>query len=186
MELGALVCTPKEPTCQLCPLSRLCKARRLGIVDRVPVTTPKRAPETVTEAGMVISRAGRVLIVQRGFGGLWEQFWEFPTVHLEGVDPAGRSLGPGVDLAEAVRRFTGIAVRVGPPVKTIAYSVTNHRVKLIVHLAEVLSGSLAPGPGLVDIRWAEPARLGEFTFSAAGRRLIAWINQGPHRPSLAQ
>jgi A/G-specific adenine glycosylase len=178
MELGALVCAPQKPACLVCPLARLCEARRLGIEDRVPVSTPKPPPLAVTEAGVVVVREGRVLVVQRGAGGLWEQFWEFPTVHLEGVDPAGRSLGTGVDLAEAVRRFTGIGVRIGPPVKTIAYSVTNHRVKLNVHLAQALSGTLKAGPGLIDARWIEPARLGEFTFSSAGRKLITWINSG--------
>ena len=27
-----------------------------------------------------------------------------------------------------------------------------------------------PGPGLVDARWVEPERLGDYTFSSAGRR----------------
>jgi A/G-specific adenine glycosylase len=181
MELGALVCTPKQPACLVCPLSSLCEARRMGIQDRLPVTTPKPPPAAVTEAGIIVVRAGRVLIVQRGLGGLWEQFWEFPTVHLDGLDPAGRSLGAGVGLAEAVTRFTGINVSVGPPIKTMAYSVTKHRVKLFVHLAKAGSGSLKPGPGLLDVRWVEPARLSELTFSSAGRRLIAWINQEPQR-----
>jgi A/G-specific adenine glycosylase len=181
MELGALVCTPKQPGCLVCPLSSRCEARRLGIQDCVPLVTSKAPPAAVTEAGVIVGRAGRVLIVQRGPGGLWEHFWEFPTIHVEGLDPGGRSLGVKVDLAEAVRRFTGIASAVGPPVKTIAYSVTRHRVKLIVHLAQALSGTPKPGPGLVDVRWIEPARLGELTFSSAGRRLSAWINQEPER-----
>ena len=45
---------------------------------------------------------GRVLIVRRGPGGLWEGFWEFPTVHVSAADPAGRSFGEAVDLAEGV------------------------------------------------------------------------------------
>ncbi len=113
IELGALVCTPKEPACLVCPLVTLCEARRLGLQDRLPVVTPKPPPAAVTEAGMIVMRGGRVLIVQRGTGGLWEQFWEFPTIHLEGVDPAGRSLGDCLDLAAAVHRFTGMTVRRG-------------------------------------------------------------------------
>jgi A/G-specific adenine glycosylase len=179
MELGALVCTPREPACLVCPLSPLCEARRLGLQDRLPTSTPKPPPAAVMEAGAVILREGRVLIVQRSLGGLWEQFWEFPTVHLEGVNPAGRPSGAAMDLAEVVKRLTGIGVRVGPPKKTIRYSVTNHRVKLIVHLAKALSGTPKPGPGLVDVRWVEPEKLGEFTFSSAGRRLIDWIKEGP-------
>ena len=177
MELGALVCTPREPRCLVCPLSAICAARRLGRQDALPVMTPKPSPLSVTEACAIVISEGKILIVQRGRGGLWEQFWEFPTVHLEGVDPAGRAFDGTVDLAEGVRRLTGIAIESGPPVKALIYSVTNHRVKLSAHLAEAPAGILKPGPGLVDARWVEPARLGQYTFSSANRRLIAWINQ---------
>ena len=177
MELGALVCTPREPACLLCPIARFCDAKRLGLQDRLPEITPKPRPQAVTEAAVMVVQYGQVLIVQRGLGGLWEQFWEFPTIHLAGVDPARRSLGPNVDKAAAVECLTGITIEVGPPVKTITYSVTNHRVKLIVHLAKAIKGNPKPGPGLVDVRWVEPVKLVEYTFSSPGRRLIAWINQ---------
>jgi A/G-specific adenine glycosylase len=181
MDLGALVCTPREPGCLVCPLSRLCEARRLGLQDRLPITTPKPPPDAVTEACALTVATGRVLIVQRGCGGLWEQFWEFPTVHVAGADPAGRSFGEAVDLAEGVKRLTGVRARIGPPSKTLSYSVTHHRVKLVAHPARALSGIPKPGPGLVDVRWVEPGRLSDHTFSSAGRRLIAWINQDPDR-----
>ena len=179
MELGSLVCTPREPACLVCPLSALCEARRLGLQDRLPIVTPRPKPLAVTEACAIVASAGRLLIVQRARGGLWEQFWEFPTIHLEGVDPAGRSFGESVDLAEGVRRLTGIVVRPGPPIKTVLYSVTKHRVKLIAHLAQAKAGTPRPGPGLIDACWVEPAALGHITFSSPSRRLIAWINQEP-------
>src|SRR5262249_54442354 len=90
IELRALVCTPRGAACLVCPLSRLCEARRLGLQDALPFTTPKPAPEAVKEACAVVVRNGQLLIVQRGVGGLWAQFWEFPTVHLAGVNPSGR------------------------------------------------------------------------------------------------
>jgi A/G-specific adenine glycosylase len=36
MELGALVCTPRQPRCELCPLSKLCVARKQHRVDVLP------------------------------------------------------------------------------------------------------------------------------------------------------
>jgi A/G-specific adenine glycosylase len=177
MELGALVCTPREPACLFCPVAKVCEARRLGLQDRLPETTPKPPPEAVTEAAVVVIRRGQVLIVQRGLGRLWEQFWEFPTLHLDGVDPAGRSFGPDVNPAEAIRRLTGMTIEIGPPVKTIIYSVTNHRVKQIVQLGKPVRGNPKPGPGLIAVRWVDPGTLVEYTFSSAGRRLIAWLNQ---------
>jgi A/G-specific adenine glycosylase len=181
MELGALVCTPREPACLVCPLLTLCEARRLGLQDRLPIVTRRPKPLAVTEACAIVTSAGGILIVQRARGGLWEQFWEFPTIHLAGVDPAGRSFGEPVDLAEGVRRLTGIVVRPGPPVKSVLYSVTKHRVNLIAHLAQAPAATPRPGPGLVDARWAEPAALGQYTFSSPSRRLIAWINHEPDR-----
>ena len=129
--------------------------------------TAKPLPLPVTEAAVVLVRQGRVLILERGPGGLWERFWEFPTVHLEGVNPAGRSACLAGDLREAIKRVTGITARISPPMKTISYSVTKHRVTLYVHLAKASSGEAIAGPGLVQARWVRPEKLAEYTFSSA-------------------
>ena len=122
---------------------------------------PKPPPSAVTEAGVVIVvRKGRVLIVQRGLGGLWEQFWEFPTVHLAGVDPAGRpATSPAVDLAEeSSTRLTGVScsnrTRRSRPSATA--SPTTGRADRPPRQA--LSATPQPGPSLVDARWVEPGR----------------------------
>ena len=181
MEQGALVCTPREPACLVCCLAKLCAARARGLQDRLPVMTQKPPPLAVSEACAIVAREGKILIVQRGRGGLWEQFWEFPTIHLDGADPGGRSFGEPVELAEGVKRLTGISIELGREVKSLIYSVTNHRVRLFAHLAQLRGGVLEPGPGLVDARWVGAASLREYTFSSASRRLIHWIEQDPSR-----
>lgn len=177
MDLGAMVCTPRSPACLLCPLAMLCAARRLGIQDSLPVATPRPRPLAVTEACALVVREGSVLVVQRNDEGLWSGFWEFPTINLEGADPAGRSFGTAVSLSEGVERLTGIRVRTGPEIKTLTYAVTRHRVVLRVHLAHACSGSLKPGPGLVDARWVATSELGELPLGSAARKLAAWIHQ---------
>lgn len=173
MDLGALVCTPRQPSCLLCPLSSRCQARRLGLQDAIPRIARKPPPTAVAEACALIGRHGRLLIVQRGPGRLWERFWEFPTVHVAGPDPAGRSFGEPVGLGEGVRRLTGITATVGPRVATIRYGVTKYRVALEVSRGDARSGRPRPGPGLIDARWVEPERLRDYTFSSAGRRILA-------------
>jgi A/G-specific adenine glycosylase len=181
IELGALVCTPREPSCLICPLASLCQARARGIQDRLPVMAAKSPPLAVTEACVILLRGKRVLIVQRETGGLWEDFWEFPTLHLNGANPAGRPTGSVSDLGGGVLLLTGIEARIGPTAKTLKYSVTNHRVELTAHLGEARSGTVKPGPGLVDARWVRPDELSRYTFSSAGRKLIAWITSDPAR-----
>ena len=67
--------------------------------------------------------------------------------------------------------------------KTIAYSVTKHRVKMIVHLARRHRAMPSRARAWSSARWVEPERLGEYTFSSAGRRLIAWITSSLRIPS---
>ncbi len=181
IELGALVCTPKEPSCLICPLSSLCHGRRLGIHHRLPVTPAKRLPLSVKEACVILVRRNRVLIVQREIGGLWEQFWEFPTLHLEGANPAGRPITSRSDLVGGIRDLAGIDSHIGPPAKILRYGVTNHHVELTAHIGQALGGIPKPGPGLVDARWVRLEELSRYTFSSAGRRLIEWIKQEPGR-----
>jgi len=41
MELGATICTPRAPRCDVCPLARRCRAHATGAAARLPVRTPK-------------------------------------------------------------------------------------------------------------------------------------------------
>ena len=118
----------------------------------------KPPPLAVSEACALVVREDRLLIVRRKAEGLWAGFWEFPTINLDGADPARRSFGEPVGLAEGVERLTGIRARIGPEVKRLNYSVTKHRVELRVHLGEApvrrtearpgaLGGALGPSLG---------------------------------------
>lgn len=175
MELGALICTPRTPMCLVCPVAADCRARVLGLQDAVPVVTPRLPPLPSSEAAALVFRGGKVLILQRGPGRLWENFWEFPTVHVSGADPAGRVFDDGpVDLAEGVRRLTGVRAEIGPALGTLTYGVTRYRVRLEAHEARGLTDLPTPDPGVRGAVWEATENLGDYPFSAAGRRLIGW------------
>ncbi len=148
MELGATVCLPKAPLCLICPVANDCRARALGLQDTLPIKAARVPPLAVVEACALVSAAdGRLLVVRRGTGKLWEGFWEFPTIHVSGADPAGRSLEGPVDLADGVRRLTGVRVRLGEELRVVRFGVTNHRVTLTAHAASGVGGSATPGLG---------------------------------------
>lgn len=42
MELGAVICTPKSPTCLLCPMKTSCRARKMDEINNRPLKKPKR------------------------------------------------------------------------------------------------------------------------------------------------
>jgi len=184
MELGALICTPRAPACLVCPVSSDCLARAQGIQDQLPVVAPKPPPLEVEETAALILRDDQILVVQRGPNQLWEHFWEFPTIHRVGVDPAGRGHSVPADPTEGFKAVTGVSLRLGPLVQTVRYSVTRHRVRLDAYAAQFLEGSPRPGAGLVQADWAKPASLTNVPFSSAGRKLLSWVIK--HEAELAK
>jgi len=86
MDLGATICTPRNPACGLCPWSAPCQARAAGIQPALPRKTPK--PEKPTRRGTVwIARQGdHVLVERRPDRGLLGGMLGFPG---DGWDGAG-------------------------------------------------------------------------------------------------
>ena len=81
MELGALVCTPKNPDCKCCPLAKMCAAKKDGSWADYPVKRGKRdLPVRKVTSVIVKDAKGRVLLVQNREGGLLKGLWELPTV----------------------------------------------------------------------------------------------------------
>ena len=81
MELGALVCTPKNPDCAKCPLAKMCAAKKDGSWADYPVKKEKKQLPVRTVTSVIIrDTKGRVLLVQNCEGGLLKGLWELPTV----------------------------------------------------------------------------------------------------------
>jgi A/G-specific adenine glycosylase len=76
MELGALVCVPRDPLCDACPVRSHCRALSRGIVGELPSARQKRAPLSVRRTAIVLASSRAVLLARRRtdslFGGLWE------------------------------------------------------------------------------------------------------------------
>jgi A/G-specific adenine glycosylase len=89
MELGATVCTPKSPRCGECPAAKWCRARKLGIVEKLPSAHKKRATVKVTlAAAVILDSRGRTLLVRQtaGDGALFSRMWQFPALETSKVD----------------------------------------------------------------------------------------------------
>ena len=179
MDLGATVCIPRAPLCLACPVAAMCAARREGLQDRIPAAKVRKPPKDVAEACALIRRGDEYLLLRRGPGRLWEHFWEFPTVHRAGADPAGRSLGAEMDPRPGFERLTGLVLDVGPVATTVRFGVTTHKVALEVHRAAWAGGEAAVPDGFVAAAWVAPGRIGEYTLSSATRRVLAWLLAHP-------
>ncbi|WEX07810.1 A/G-specific adenine glycosylase [Chelativorans sp. AA-79] len=80
MDLGATICTPRRPSCILCPVAADCVARGRGMQELFPIKAPKAEKPTRQGAAFVAVRAdGAVLLRQRPVKGLLGGMTEVPT-----------------------------------------------------------------------------------------------------------
>ena len=88
MDLGAMVCVPRKPLCDQCPLSEFCQAHKLGLEQQLPLKQAAKQIPTRQEVALLINHDGRYLVRRRMAEGFLGGLWEFPTISLlEGADP---------------------------------------------------------------------------------------------------
>jgi len=80
MDLGALVCLPRRPRCDACPVSQTCEAYRHDEVLAYPVPAVRRSRPTRTEHWALVVDDGAVLLEARPPRGIWGGLWTFPIL----------------------------------------------------------------------------------------------------------
>lgn len=149
MELGATVCTPKNPKCGVCPVSGFCEAFMSGRVGEFPAPKPKKEWVELEHVAVVVVWGDRVGLVQAGDGEWWAGLWH---------PPRGDDWG-------------GVGVKVG----AFKHVVTRHKITLevrrwavdeavdgltFVPLAELDDWAIsAPGRRAIEIAFAQDLRL---------------------------
>lgn len=70
MDLGATICTARNPRCTVCPVSAFCKARTEGDPARYPIKAPKKARPERTGRAFWVERDGKVWLLRREGKGM--------------------------------------------------------------------------------------------------------------------
>ena len=65
MELGATVCTPRQPRCDACPVRGECLAHARGLVDQIPTPKQRAASPQQDLWAVAVRRAGKLLLTRR-------------------------------------------------------------------------------------------------------------------------
>ncbi|WP_256761840.1 A/G-specific adenine glycosylase [Cohnella sp. WQ 127256] len=90
MELGAIICTPKSPTCPVCPVNDLCEGRIQGRERELPVKTKAKKAKPVFRFAALVEGTGvnvnKVLVRQRPDTGLLARMWELPHIEVQDAE----------------------------------------------------------------------------------------------------
>ncbi|MFL6212521.1 MAG: A/G-specific adenine glycosylase [Blastocatellia bacterium] len=168
MELGALVCRPRNPNCDVCPIRRFCRAFQQGRVRELPVKSVKPAVPHHEIAIGVVHHRGKVLIALRPADGLLGNLWEFP----------GGKRQAGETLVECCRREikeeTGLDVDVTEVFAIVPHAYSHFRITLHAFHCRYRRGRARPHTSQA-IRWVRIEELDDYAFPKANKQIIALL-----------
>ncbi|WP_332065917.1 A/G-specific adenine glycosylase [Bartonella sp. CB189] len=68
MDLGATICTPRNPSCLLCPLHNLCQAAKMQATESFPVKAPKKKRRSKTGVAFVVLNENNQIYLEKRQG----------------------------------------------------------------------------------------------------------------------
>ncbi len=142
MELGAVICTPRDPRCLVCPVAAGCRARAAGRQGELPVRSAPPEKTEVRKNVVAIVRRGKLLLRRvPDDSPRLAGFWEFP-------EP---------DMLKQIE--------VGPQIGRFRHTIVNQNFEFIVYAAN-LSGESA------GCRWWPLDRLHEIPLSTTAKKAV--------------
>jgi len=166
MDLGAMICVPKNPRCLICPVLKDCKARQNGTQDTRPIKKEKKSIPQYVHAAAVIIYKGKVLLAQRPSDGLLGGMWEFPNAQVDG-DPAK-------GLVKAIKSVYNIQLRrsrVDSFIGVFDHTYSHFKVKAHVFRCELLMM-----PEAHNLKWALLKDLVNYPMGKIDRQIAGIFN----------
>jgi len=146
MEIGALVCTPRAPKCEACPIAEFCAARAERIEEELPVKKARPRTVRIAERCAWVRRDGEVLLEHQR-GARWRGLWKLPSLE---------------------------AIPERKPELVIEYPFTHHKVTLSVYRQGAPRGKMKEGcawhavSGLAEVPMAAGHRRAVEKLAGAG------------------
>jgi A/G-specific adenine glycosylase len=150
MELGALICKPRNPACLLCPVRSSCIASKTGRIEDFPPPKPKKETRALRiPLYLVRDRRGRVLM-RRATGALMDAMYHLPhgDTSLFGDTP--------------------LAATPGTLLGTFRHTVTTRRIEFLLYEATVERKTK-------DFEWIDIGRMDEIPHPSYVRKALNLI-----------
>lgn len=182
MDLGGLVCTPKNPRCSECPINESCRALHKGTIQIRPVVGKKRDIITQHKVAGLIQWKEKIFIQQRRAGDVWGGLWEFPGGAISECEGDGGGEASLV-VAETISADIGLSVALLKPITRITHHYTHHKIILHCFLCTLDGDRFEPVlHSAENFRWVLPKDLEKFAFPAGPRKLLEYIRS--NKPEL--
>jgi A/G-specific adenine glycosylase len=170
MDLGASICTPKNPSCMLCPWNDACAAHLAGEPELYPRRVPKVEGRLRRGAAFVVLRAdGAVLLRRRPRRGLLGGMSEVPNTEWSAAFDEQSALAFAPVFSSPLPRGKRENVRWRRKPGYVRHVFTHFPLELSVYIAKVPKETPAPK----GMRFMKRAKLGGEALPSLMRKVIA-------------
>ncbi|GAA5523036.1 adenine DNA glycosylase [Fodinibius salicampi] len=165
MELGATLCTPSSPECEVCPLQKNCVAFKTLRTEEIPYKSKKKKrPHHQIGVGIIMNKEEEVLIALRPNDAMLGGLWEFPggkqNEDEEMPDTVRRELKEELDVDVAVKK----------PFMKLDHAYSHFKITMHAYLCEIQKGTPKPKSSQ-EVRWISIDELDDYPFPKANRKL---------------
>lgn len=171
MDLGRLICVPRRPDCEACPLQQQCRAFAHHTTHQRPVKKPKAERKPMNAVAAVIrDEQNRVLIAQRPTDGLLGGLWALPGGFCE----------PEEAMEDALQRLLHTILRldisVSQQMAAATQDLTHLRITLRAFACQITAGT-PEARGVAAFAWVSEAELDKYSFGKADREVVNALSQ---------
>lgn len=164
MDLGATLCTRRNPRCNDCPLATHCRAGRTGTQDEFPGRKPrKQLPVRETCMVLLENECGKIVLEQRPAEGIWGGLWAPPQIDA----PAA---------LDALLERLSLAAGTPDALPAFRHTFSHFHLQITPLRVPVHSGECRDTDAL---RWISPASPGTIGLPQPVKRLLADIADTP-------
>jgi A/G-specific adenine glycosylase len=152
MELGQMICKPRNPVCMDCPIQQYCEAFRTNRIPQYPKRISKKSIPLRQMIYAMILKDGKCLILKRSANGLLGGLWEIPGGELH------QKIRLKKQLTDIVLNQTGIRIEVKRKLGIISHAYTHFKINAAVYLCGCKSGEICLN-GPAEHRWILPEEI---------------------------
>lgn len=168
MDLGGLICTPKKPQCEKCPVASFCLATHRSTVANRPLPVQrKKKIKHIQKVNLLLIAKGKVAIQEcGGENNLWKGLWEFPSLTVQ-VETQPQQTCKELLCRLRIKNYKPEFITL------VEHAYTTNRVKLSSFMVclENLPSELTD-----NFVWCNSEQLKEYGFSAGSRKVIEHIS----------
>jgi len=168
MELGALVCTPKNPACWECPISVHCKAYQSLYPENYPKKIKKNIKPHYNVVTGIIWRKDKFYIQRRRHDSMLGGLWEFPGGKVENNESLENAL------KRELKEETGSTPIIKKKILSIDHSYSHFSITLHCYYCIEINSKIYSKN---NSNWILTDEIDKYSFPKANHKIFNFLNE---------